>query len=227
MENNLDKLFKDKLSLHEEIPSLKAWDQIQDQLAANKKKVWGRRLAIAASILLFASLGYFGFYSIDSISLDGAKTVTKSTKEQNFDNASVQAIEHHDTVKSHEKSMENGVIMESKTNPGKILAQTTAAKAQKQNKPIEVALTSKVEENPVETNKEEVEIPVAGIILEESLNKETIAHASSTETEMAPDENHQISSEVSNKEKYFPQVKITYKASNQSALVGKGKKSIR
>ncbi len=57
MENRLDQLFKNKLAKREEIPSPKAWGQIQGQLKSGKRKLWMKRLAVAAAILLFATVG--------------------------------------------------------------------------------------------------------------------------------------------------------------------------
>ena len=70
MENRLDDLFKEKLSKHEERPSQGAWDQIHGRLRSKKKAAWGKRLAIAASIILIATVGFLGYGLIKNIGID-------------------------------------------------------------------------------------------------------------------------------------------------------------
>ena len=81
MENKLDKLFKDQLSKHGEIPSPQAWDQIHGQLVSKRRKVWGKRLAIAASILLFATAGFFGYRALNTLTIKNDQFAVKSIDE--------------------------------------------------------------------------------------------------------------------------------------------------
>jgi len=78
MENRLDKLFRDHLSKHEEIPSAGSWNQLQDQLIKKRRVVWGKRVAVAASILLIAAVGIVQYQSLVSLDLKNNQVVTKS-----------------------------------------------------------------------------------------------------------------------------------------------------
>ena len=81
MKNKVDNLFKDQLSKHEETPSPQAWEQIHDQLASKRTSLWSKRLAIAASLTLIATIGFLGYRSLSSLQIDDNKKVVTSTNE--------------------------------------------------------------------------------------------------------------------------------------------------
>ncbi len=65
MENNLDELFRNKLSDHKVNPSAESWEKLESQIIRAR---WGRtqkRLAIAASVVLFLSVIGRAYYYLD------------------------------------------------------------------------------------------------------------------------------------------------------------------
>lgn len=78
MENRLDQLFRKKLSKREEIPSQQAWDHLNVQLKKGRRTVWMKRLGIAATILLFATIAV---KLLDFRSFESNKSLSKSMTE--------------------------------------------------------------------------------------------------------------------------------------------------
>jgi hypothetical protein len=106
MEDRLDQLFREKLANHRLTPTENAWQQIHHQLAAKRRKIWAKRLAMAASILLFLTAGYIAFQY--SKQLD-----TKSPIVTQHDNAE-KAATPHNTEKQETKEENTPAIAELK-----------------------------------------------------------------------------------------------------------------
>lgn len=105
MENKLDQLFRNQLLKHDEIPSSKAWDQIHEKLKSTRRVLWAKRLAIAASVLLLATTGYFGFQSLTNMEESTTNTVSKPFTEENKINQPQKDV------------TEDVVVGDTKTNP--------------------------------------------------------------------------------------------------------------
>ncbi len=58
MKNKLDQLFREKLARHREAPSPQAWEQLHHALAARRRKLWLRRLAVAAAVALLFTVAF-------------------------------------------------------------------------------------------------------------------------------------------------------------------------
>ncbi len=61
-DKKFDGFFRQKLSNHEEKPSLLAWEKLESQLPKKKTGLYFPSMRIAASILLLIGLGYLGWF---------------------------------------------------------------------------------------------------------------------------------------------------------------------
>lgn len=230
MKNRLDNLFKDQLSKHGEIPSPQAWDQIHGQLVSKRRKVWGRRLAIAASILLFATAGFFGYRSLTTLTIKNDQLGSKSIDEGKI---------------SEEQSNTEKVIIEYKDSK-EIKTEVNIKTDEGQEPIIEVKSVEKNTEIPSITNspieKIEEKMPlVAEVILDKheirndikveeqgEINEEPILPKQSTEVVLAENKviiEQQEFQEIKEPKKTYPQIIIIYKADKNSKLVASGKKT--
>lgn len=231
MENRLDKLFKDRLSKHEEIPTPKAWNQLHERLAANRRKAWGKRLAIAASILLFATVGYIGYQSLDTLTIkkDQLVAITMDDKVTNEEQPIAKPKEEISEIKNSKENVIDPVNKLNKQQEDII-----------QEKSIEKIIQEpKVVELPVKKAEEKTLISVAvldnsGVEQEakvqgpKELIEEPILSDSSSEVLLAENEpTEEIQDLLKQKEqkKTYAQVKIIYKADRNSELVASGKKT--
>lgn len=57
-DKNLDQYFKERLANHEEKPSRLAWERLESQLPKKDKGIWFPLMGIAATLLLFLTVGY-------------------------------------------------------------------------------------------------------------------------------------------------------------------------
>lgn len=231
--NRLDKLFKDQLLKHDEIPAPQAWDQIHGRLAANKKKILGRRLAIAVSILLFATVGYVGYRSLDSIAIKKDQIVVKNidnkanNEEQPISKPEEVIIEinnsndhseestnkikdekqHRALVKSVEKIVEEPLDLE--------------LPREKVNVKIPILTGNESEENGVE---QKLKIDEPKVVIEEPILPEPAKEFLLAENNAIDEVEEGL--EIKGKKKSYTQVKIIYKANENSVLVTSGKKTL-
>jgi len=83
MENNLDRLFRNKLSDHKVTPSNESWEKLNSQLSQARWSRAQKRLAIAASVLLFMSLIGVAYNYLDT-----HKSVENSVVSEKVESAS-------------------------------------------------------------------------------------------------------------------------------------------
>lgn len=230
MKNRLDNLFKDQLSKHGDIPSPQAWDQIHGQLVSKRRKVWGRRLAIAASILLFATAGFFGYRSLTTLTIKNDQFVTRSIDENKISEDQINAEGGIDELKDSRE----------------IKARDEVKIDENQKVITEIKSVKKITEVPSKTDSPVDEIEekmplVAEVILDKheipndikveeqgEINEEPILPKQSTEVVLAEnkaiDETQDIR-EFEGQKKTYPRVTIIYKADKNSKLVASGKKT--
>ena len=229
MENKLDKLFRDRLLAHEEIPSTQAWDRIHEQLASKRKKVWNNRLAIAASIILLVGLGYVGFRSIDFLSVLETNMSSKSMNpaavaEKESINIQKNTRNENDIkpLDEDEKNDQNPVVAEVKTSE---------KRAEKSSKQKQHAATQHVEVSvaPIPESEHKI-IEVENEYPDMAISREEIHQSAKGPEELLAENNQVMEPEESKVNianvKTFPQVKITYKAGKQSELLDSGRKTI-
>lgn len=230
--NRLDKLFKDQLLKHEEIPTRQAWDQIHGGLAANRRRALVKRLAIAASILLFATVGYIGYRSLDSLTIKKDQIVAKNIDD--IANSEEQPI-----------SKPEEVIIEINNSNENAEEPTIKIKDQQQDR-AQVKSVDKIVEEPLELDlpfeKIEAKMPILrenesdedGVEQESIIDepKEVIEEPILSEPakEILLAKNNAIDEveeglEIKDKKKTYIQVKIIYKADRNSALISSGKKT--
>lgn len=233
MENRLDKLFKDQLSKHEANPSPQAWDQIHGQLASNRRNVWGKRLAIAASILLFAMAGIVGYRSLNSVIIKNEQLVTKSIDYDKIDEPQLGKYKddgNPETIISEEFNSEEDtenieteeLLTEVKQVEEIVKAPSTNDVAELSSeeeidvaKVIDVENTEKQNDDFRETQNEIVEEPILAIQASEVL---LAAHN--------PEVKSVEGAETVVEKKSFTQVKITYKADKSSNVLASGNTTI-
>ena len=231
MENRLDKLFKDQLSKHEEIPSPQAWDQIHGQLISKRRKVWGKRFAIAASILLFATAGFIGYRSLNTLTIKKDQFVTKSIDE---DKVAKDQINAEEGIIEYKDSGEIKVKDDIKTDE----PQTVITKVKSVEKIDETPSTTdspieKIEEKvllvaEVKLDKHEIQNDIK-VEEQEEIDEEPILREESTDVVLAENKviiEQQEFQEIKEPKKTYPQVKIIYKADKNSELVASGKKTL-
>lgn len=232
MENKLDNLFRDKLSKHEETPSSQAWEQIHGQLASKRKAVWGKRMAIAASIIIIATIGFYGYRSFDTIgssnnpqlshSIDDKKEVISETERVEKQNEAV-IINVEPATKTNEPDNQIGQVSEENNKvveEGKsanTLAQASSKEVEAVNdeQPLVVDVVHEIQANDValvEVIINEKEETASVDVFEEPLLAQEVSTTANTETQIA--------------KKTYPKVRIVYKANKDSELVVSGKKTI-
>jgi len=167
MENNIDKLFKNKLLQHQEQPSEQAWKKLEEAMYGKQTKqrslgvYW--KVAAAVALLLVASVFYFGNREKENLSAKLKNTPSQQPKQYKKEEAKNLNIEKQNTE-----------IEEVKTyQPTKYLAKSTQVKSQaaKSTKVTNEVLisqtTGKLEAKPA---KEEILIASNSIVKEETGN---------------------------------------------------------
>lgn len=243
MENKLDQLFKNKLAKREEIPSPQAWGQIQGQLKTGRRKMWVKRLAVAAAILLFATIGV-GLLNIQSS--ESEKSLSKSMngtmeKEQpevgyrmdkvfsriiGVDSGAIRAqTKEHNHAPAEQQAIvlekdDLEMAMETKPNTQKRAEQLAIKKREVPNK----------EKKMTKTEKADSEIPTRQIAIATQEKAEIMEKEGILEVVEAPllagNAEVETAIEPVPEKKKNRKVTIIYKASKNSALVDSGKKNI-
>ena len=224
MENKLDKLFKDKLSSYEESPSVKAWDQIQDQLASKRKKLWSRRLAIAASIMLLVSLGYVGFHALETVPVKDGEISSKSMDESTVDESNLTNIPEAGLENNKEKTIdpviENQEVLAEVKSPEHV--------AKYPIKPKSEELLRRTETSAI-ANEEMKNIALAGVENLSEINNVTTEYVQ-TPMEIPGENSQKVLAEVSSsgqaQVEEYPHVTVIYKAGKESVLVESGRRNI-
>ena len=227
MENRLDDLFKEKLSKHEERPSQGAWDQIHGRLRSKKKAAWGKRLAIAASIILMATVGFLGYGLIKNIGIDqptetislnsefeetGANTVNQYSEQQQEEATDlIQNIENAITEASQDAEQEDYEAVSNVEDKDvmEVIGQSSENAEVLANNELQIRNELPVNEQPMQA---------AELNANEAL-LESVA-------EVEGDDQVATSKLEAQKPKQYPKVKIIYRASENSELVASGKTSI-
>jgi hypothetical protein len=227
MENRLDDLFKEKLSKHEERPSQEAWDQIHGRLRSKKKAAWGKRLAIAASIILMATVGFLGYGLIKNIGIDqstktislnneleetGANTVNQYSEQQQEEATDlIQNIKNASTETSQDTEQEDYEAVSNVEDKDvmEVIGQSSENDPVLANNKLQIRNELPVNEQPMqaaELNANEALLESVG--------------------EVEGDDQVAASKQEAQKPKQYPKVKIIYRASENSELVASGKTSI-
>lgn len=244
MENKLDNLFRDQLSKHEKTPSDQAWEQIYDQLAAKKKKLWIKRFSIAASILLIATAGFVGYQSINNLNIENdGELVNSSSSEKNFeskkdiepneqlvvfdDQEEEQVIESAEEIQLNEKTAHSKLVEETES-PTQFERESPIQKAEKSEMDVESAEPLLAEITEPDTRTEVYEEKAS--IDHEIENQELSLAVDEVNRDSSPERiaETQMTSEQNPKEelKTYPKVRIVYKANQDSELVASGKRPI-
>ena len=232
MEDRLDQLFREKLANHRLTPTENAWKQIHYQLATKRRKIWAKRLAMAASILLFLSAGYIAFQYAKQLD-------TKSPIVTQHDNAEKAATLHY-TEKQETKEENTPAIAE--LNETTIGTDNTGTKAKNNTLEKKEAHPSPEGNNTtLLANKEAVKIPVRktdeAVKEEPSLPEPVIEElpASQIETLLATydredrketevplyNENDSRTDKSQDIAKDYPSITVIYKANQYSELLAK------
>lgn len=225
MKNKLDNLFKDQLSKHEETPSPQAWDQIQDQLNSKRKSLWSRRLAIAASVILIATVGFLGYRSLSSVQVEDSPKVATSTngikehqapKETELE----ESTNEHVVVEKEEAETIQPILADVHIEDEKINREKTIKPA---NVDIErsgslIAEVQVVEQlDPVVESNEVVEDITEDAITLDEVTEPVLAE------QIIIEEPIESSTQ---KRKTYPKVRVVYKANKDSKLVASEKQTI-
>ncbi len=231
--NRLDKLFKDQLIKHEEIPTPQAWDQIHGQLVANKRKIFGRRVAIAASVLLFATAGYIGYRSLDSFVIKKDQIVANNIDDKaiseekpisrpeevfiEINNSDENAKEPTIKIKEQQPDMVQAKSVEKITKEPSVIDLPVVK--------IEVIMpvVTKVELDKPEI-EQEIKIDEGVEVIEESIMFEPLEEVLLAENKAMDEAEEGL--EIKDKKKTYAQVKIIYKANKNSELISSGKNTL-
>ncbi len=227
--SRLDKLFKDQLSKYEEIPTPQAWDQIHGQLAANKRKKWGRRLAIAASILLFATIGYVGYMSLDSLAIKKDQLVVKAMDDK-ANNVEQPTSKPEEVILEINNADEKEFIV--KSDEEGIAEVESVEKIAKKPLPGESPIKRIEVKMPVmarvELDKPEIEqkiiIQEPKEVIEEPILPEPIEEVLLAKNKTMDEAEKGL--EIKGNKKTYAQVKIIYKANENSELTSSGKNTL-
>jgi len=231
MENKLDKLFRDQLSQYQETPSPEGWRQIESQLKSNRRALWGKRFAIAASILLIATIGFVGYRSLSIVEAehdpftaqsidDNQKLKDQPEVQKDIELNKDEVLEQKDSGSSNipasqlalTKTLDNTVKDEAKIElkvpaEANTMSDPGATESMNVEKDEEMALDFEESQNIIE-----------GI---DPLEESTVI--ASAESVKNIDENISTNAD---KKKTYPKVTIVYKGNQDSKLVVSGKQTI-
>ncbi len=234
MENRIDDLFRNKLSKFEEAPSQESWEQIHTQLASKRRRLWGRRLAIAASIILIVTIGFVGYRSLHTISVEDGPGMISSTKKGIEAESSPQIqpnkeLTEQKDIGNTESETGNRIntqkMMPAEIEPVKEMNQVIeysepVIEKYTENKSfLSEAASDNNEPESILENEDSVEPKemVLPIITEE---KPVLTENTTTK------EIKETGDETTEVKKKYPQVRIVYKANADSELVKSEKRNI-
>ena len=231
MENKLDKLFRDQLSQYQETPSPEGWRQIESQLKSNRRALWGKRFAIAASILLIATIGFVGYKSLSIVEAehdpftaqsidDNQKLKDQPKGQKDIELNKNEVLEQKDSGSSNipasqlalTKTLDNTVKDEAK------IELKVPAEANKMSDPGATESMNVEKDEEMALDFEESQNIIEGI---DPLEESTVI--ASAESVKNIDENISTNAD---KKKTYPKVTIVYKGNQDSKLVVSGKQTI-
>jgi len=231
MENKLDKLFRDQLSQYQETPSPEGWRQIESQLKSNRRALWGKRFAIAASILLIATIGFVGYRSLSIVEAehdpftaqsidDNQKLKDQPEVQKDIELNKDEVLEQKDSGSSNipasqlalTKTLDNTVKDEAK------IELKVPAEANKMSDPGATESMNVEKDEEMALDFEESQNIIEGI---DPLEESTVI--ASAESVKNIDENISTNAD---KKKTYPKVTIVYKGNQDSKLVVSGKQTI-
>jgi len=231
MENKLDKLFRDQLSQYQETPSPEGWRQIESQLKSNRRALWGKRFAIAASILLIATIGFVGYRSLSIVEAehdpftaqsidDNQKLKDQPKGQKDIELNKNEVLEQKDSGSSNipasqlalTKTLDNTVKDEAK------IELKVPAEANKMSDPGATESMNVEKDEEMALDFEESQNIIEGI---DPLEESTVI--ASAESVKNIDENISTNAD---KKKTYPKVTIVYKGNQDSKLVVSGKQTI-
>jgi len=230
MENKLDNLFKSQLSKFEETPSHGAWDQIHEKLASKRKAIWVKRIAIAASLILIATVGFLGYRYTEKLNIETVSEVVSIVEEKNeiLNDTSTDVNTEEGLIERADKITEDKTQVDKVEDLQKDLAQAYSGSDKELAKPVNNA-KEEVEQNGMliatSIGKRE---PVTSIAIEEVLqdNGDVIA-GHDEKVDMAKlNDREDVIEPKKQKAKVYPKVRIVYKANQDSELVASERKTI-
>lgn len=237
MENKLDQLFRNQLSKHEEEPTPQSWEQLEEMLTSKKRAMWAKRLAIAASITVFAAASFFAYRSLIIVSTGPAveivKTESNSIDKQSLSNDSQVAdkVEVPDVTEEEtdvQPALPIDELEQSSTSHVAKVAETKTM-TKEENERIQdehetMAIVAGVAEAEVGTDlldKEEAEGLEA---MEKDVTPEDLESPILAENTTGPQIIETTTAETEDGD--LPKVQIVYKANKGSALVASSKSTI-
>lgn len=231
MENNLDKLFHNKLNRHEEEPSPRVWGQIHQNMKFKKRGLWVRRFSIAASIFLISTAGFVGYRMLhnagENTEMTNAATPIKEKTSipEKVEERALEEIKADEVINEEQQDVSEPAIQKIEKTQETSIPNLEATSIEK------------------EGNVAEMKVAIAEIVKEESINEsnieendgmESIEEADATPEALAENvvpENvdNQITVEnqpVVEQIKSFTPLKVIYKANEDSKLVASDKETI-
>jgi hypothetical protein len=231
MENNLDKLFNNKLNRHEEEPSPRAWGQIHQNIQSKKKGLWVRRFSIAASIFLISTAGFVGYRTLhkvgENIELTNAVTTSKEKKSvsEKVEERIPEEIKADKIINEEWQHVSEPAIQKIEIAQEKSIPNLVATSIEKEGNVTEmkVAIAETVEKESInESNIEENNR--MGSIEEAVTTPETLA-----ENVVPENVDNEVTIEnqpVVEQTRSFTPLKVIYKANKDSKLVTSDKETI-
>lgn len=227
MEERLDRLFKDKLANNKIAPSANAWEQIHGQLKNKKQNTWTKRLAIAATLLLFASASFIGYNYINGLKQD-APLVSSSLDTETNENSDPQNIapknseEHNSVTEQKTESSDNST--EANDGDSKIILAEVATESGEETSLLEpVQLPEITAQEKLATLSEAVPLQDVEQKLEpELMDSENTLHQGIEEME----EPVMVAEATLKPQKSYPKVSIIYKADANSDLVASNNRNL-
>ncbi len=219
MGNRVDQLFKNKLSGHTVSPSPEAWDKIQSSLHASHRLRMQRRLALAASVVLFVSAVGVGLYFLNQGRPEAFTAVSDVSKPS-------ESHENNSVIESRTQ------IEVSKVKPD-IQSQPTENREQSIN-PEQSDFAYRTSEKPMNEAKKDLPAAEKVVIIDQenvALLTEAVTQAEDvSETPEVPMEDQQLFAENSapsgGDSEPTMTITITYKAGKDSKLVSPQKQSL-
>jgi len=230
MENSLDKLFRNKLSGHEEAPSSQAWQQVHQNLKSKKRRLWIQRISIAASIFLIATAGFIGYQMLHKVGKTSEMTnsvapIKEQTATFNMVEEDPQEIKGDESIPEEqqdisEQEIQNIEQQQKKTEPNQEIAfmEKQNYLVESKEEIVEIVKDESVVESEIMKNKDR------GLMEQVMGTSEALAENVAPEKVDIQD-TAERQTEVKHK-KSFKQLKVIYKANEDSKLVASGNKTI-
>jgi len=228
MENKLDNLFKQKLIEHEENPSVEAWAQIHEHTKSRRRVLWGNRLAIAASFVLLAMVGFFGYKSTLDLghgSESDKMGLSYELQEIEDETEAVNAGQVKDNAGGLPENLGYSDELEGlQKDPVEVNKENLHEEKNEQlvsgQKLIQNdLLTANDDQERMNTSSPDIANALEGKEIVEPDSRETATIAEQKDLEIEKVEPEQQA-------KVYPKIKITYKASLNSKLVATDKQSL-